>query len=462
MRRWVLLVGCGAMVALLVRGGCACASSSNKVTREDSGAPLAADAFVRIEATAPAGDVVVPPGVPAGWVPFTDYGNLDCHFFVPTSRDALPGPIEWQPCNAGFQPTGSQCQQMRITWQVPPDGWGVGHMLGEEWLQADGTYTTAFARLMPGMTYYVVADADGPVHSALLALDETRCKPSPQGVRDGRVVYSVYEADSSGQLSEYGGGAIVAGIDDLRPRAYLRFGDKIARGYDVGLPGVLEGQSYPTNLFRLHDWADPSKILMQWSTAQDNGLQEIPSSFSGQALFWEAVADPAAKLKVWTADAGVLDLLAFRNDTSQGAGDLGTDGKDLVWLQGSGRVLGYGPYPNAVFMTSPFTTNPAQLQPRRLRSEPGGDAGSGLGASLIQVGCGYAARESPVGIRILRLSDGVSWFLPLAGAPWGWSETVAVTCTYFYGTAIVTSDGASAPVIARIRLDSLGPGIAPN
>jgi hypothetical protein len=199
---------------------------------------------------------------------------------------------------------------MKITWPVRYSQFPVGYMLNSAWLKPDGTYTMAIARALPGMTYYVVADSDGPVRSALLATNEKQCRPFPNDLRDGRIVYQVFEADSTGILREYGGGALVANVNDLQPRAYLRFYDRTARGYLVGLPGVIEGSSSPTNVLILHDWADPSKILMTWSAAQDQGLQEVPETFSGNALFWEAVADPFAKLKVWTPDSGVLELVS--------------------------------------------------------------------------------------------------------------------------------------------------------
>jgi hypothetical protein len=189
----------------------------------------------------------------------------------------------------------------------------------------------------------------------------------------------------------------------------------------------------------------------------------VAITFSGDALLWEAEADPFAKIKVWTAAQGAADLISFGGDTSQGAGDLGTDGRQMVWLNGSARAQPFGTYPNAVFMESPYATDPTQIQPRRVRSEPGGDAGSGLGASPTQVGCGYAAREFPGGIRVVRIVDGVSWVLPQAqaGVQWGWLNALAVTCTHLYASVLAQLGPGNAwtSTIARVRLDSLGPGI---
>jgi hypothetical protein len=448
-----------------LRAGTGCSSSARRDATSDASDEWPISRPHEASIPDDAGDAASP-AIPAGWVPFTDY-DPSCGFYVPSSRDVLPPPITWQACEPAVVPPGAVCEQMKVTWTPVLDDSPAGYMLDEAWLQPDGTYTMAIDRAMPGMGMYVVADADGPVHSAFLATNETTCRPFPDDLRDGRVVYRVFDRRAKGTLSEYGGGALVSGIDDLQPRVFLRFDDSVARGYLVGQPGVLENQSYPTNVLVLHDWTDPTKILMKWSAAQDPGLQETGLEFQGQALFWQAANDPAVRLRVWTADAGARDFISFGSDTSQAAGDLGTDGHDMVWLDGSGRTQPYGPYPTAAFMTSPSTADPAQLRPRRLRSEPGaGDAGSGLGASATQVGCGYAARQFPGGIRILRLSDGVSWVLPMnAGASrWGWVNALAVTCTHFYGSARgqVDNTGSWITTIARLRLDSLGSGIAPD
>jgi hypothetical protein len=467
----VLRVGA---VALLLAGpagaSCGCSSPSHQVVESADGGDAGMIFARRSEAGAPfdsgSSGYLVPspgvlaPGVPDGWVPLTNYPNADCHFYVPGSRSLLPPPIEWQPCERPPQPAGIACEQMKITWPISPNGAIGWPTASEAWLQPDGTYTMAIVRGLPGMTYYLVADADGPVHSALLTVDETRCRPYPDDLRDGRVVYQVFEAGANGSLSEYGGGALVANIDDISPRVFLRFQDKTARGYQVGLPGLLEIQSYPINVFNLHDWTDPSKITMTWSAAQDNGLQQIPVAFQGNALLWEASTDAISKIKAWTPDRGVVDLISFGTDVTQGAANIAADGSNIVWLHATGRTSGTGVYAAVDYLTSPFTTDPVQVQARRLRS----DADNHFGTGLTQIGCGFAAWERTDGFRVVQLSDGISWpLLNVAGSPWHWTEPLAVTCTHLYAAVQVQmGDGGWTSTIARVRLDSLGPGVAPN
>ncbi|MEO8800807.1 MAG: hypothetical protein ABI551_23150 [Polyangiaceae bacterium] len=105
-------------------------------------------------------------------------------------------------------------------------------------------------------------------------------------------------------------------------------------------------------------------------------------------------------------------------------------------------------------MTSPFTTDPSKLAPRRLRSA----VPKGFETSQIKVGCGYAARANGANLRIVHLSDGTSWVLP-NNSPWSWVNPLAVTCDEVFVTVGI---GSGSTNIARVRLASLGPGIPPD
>jgi hypothetical protein len=409
------------------------------------------------------GDAGASLGGIAGWERLPWYGNEECHLFVPRSRDDLPARVAWTPC-ASRGVDGGGCEQMRVDWDAREGDNLVGWLVRSQgWVQEGGAYTFAISRAVGPIRYYLVADADGPIHSAIAANDESRCRIYPQDVRDGRVVYRVYESDGSGRLSAEGGGALVADIDDLKPRAYLRFHDRAVRSFLVGQAGVLEVRGSPDNTVVLHGWTNASSVLFQWSSADEEGLRLIPLSFSRDAVFFQASSAGVSKVKVWTAPAGVRDLVSFAGDVSQSAADLGTDGHTLVWLWGANRAMLHGQYLSVSFMSSPFATELKALRPRRLCSEPGGiDGGTGFGASLTQVGCGYAAREFPGGIRIIRLSDGRAWTLGGSGPDLGWGQALAVTCSHVYGQAHIMWHGVWTSTIARVRLDSLGKGVACN
>ena len=115
-------------------------------------------------------------------------------------------------------------------------------------------------------------------------------------------------------------------------------------------------------------------------------------------------------------------------------------------------------------MTAPYTTDAAQAQAtsRRLRSDL-----KGFDPYVWAVGCGYAARnvnlKSPVNsaLFIVRLSDGVSWLFPgsLDAPRIAWGPPIGATCDELF-TSVEAADGVTE--IARIRLDSLGPGTPPD
>lgn len=460
MRRIGVVALALAFAGVFARLGCAC-SGSGAAEPDDGSTDEGHGVIGRDGAAADAmGDGGgVPPGVPDGWVPFNDYDPA-CGFYVPTSTAVLPPPIQWQPCDPNYvQPPGISCRQMVASAIPPPTpGYPLGTSLSPAWFAPNGAYVMAIARAEGPFTYVMVAEADGPVHSALLVTYAAPCNVAPVDLRDGRVVYQVFDSEAKGRLSEYGGGALVANIDDLSPRVLLHYHDEGTRGYHVGLPGVLETTTSPGNVMILHDWSDGSIQQQIWSSGQDQGLEEVPLFFYGQSFFWEATTLPLSKLKVWDADAGVRDFISYGGDTSQGASDLATDGRDLVWHYGSNRTDPNGLFPTLADTTAKFTTDPSALQPRRLRSEIGNAFGD-----RIEVGCGFAADGTGNGIRVVRLSDGFSWLLPSNGSTWRWTEPLAVTCTELFAMVAADGDAGWQNIgIARVRLDSLGPGTPPD
>ncbi|MBX3191752.1 MAG: hypothetical protein KF819_32480, partial [Labilithrix sp.] len=201
-------------------------------------------------------------------------------------------------------------------------------------------------------------------------------------------------------------------------------------------------------------WADGAKLPSLWSAKQDSGLQQGIPVFAKGAAFWPSSSHRYHKVKVSTPTTGARDFLTAGMVTHHGYGDLGTDGIDMVWIEAQGRVTETGPFDTYTIMSAPFTTDPAQVTPRRLRSEEG----PSFDVRHFIVGCGYAARSNGLQIRVVRLSDGQSWTLPSGGATLAWSNPLAVTCTELFATVHV----GPATRLARVRLDSLGPGIAPD
>ena len=203
----------------------------------------------------------------------------------------------------------------------------------------------------------------------------------------------------------------------------------------------------------LYPWNNAAPISL-WAESQDPDFQEDVPVGSDDAIFWTSSSSLSQRIRVWTPTDGTRRLLSDGDGTTNGFADLGTDGRDLVWLRGLGRTDPWGPYASLAIYTAPYTTNPSSVVPRRLRSEVGS-----TGARPFVVGCGYALRNTDNDIRLVRLSDGTSWSFPRGGNPGSlqWSDGVGVTCNEVILVAYVPA--TKADTVARLPIDSLGPGI---
>ncbi len=85
--------------------------------------------------------------------------------------------------------------------------------------------------------------------------------------------------------------------------------------------------------------------------------------------------EPYDRVVAYVDDGGAADLVSFGADATHGADDFGADGINMVWLEGTGHMGGTVPFDSAAFMTPPFTTNPANVVARRIRSEDPRGAG---------------------------------------------------------------------------------------
>jgi len=96
------------------------------------------------------------------------------------------------------------------------------------------------------------------------------------------------------------------------------------------------------------------------------------------------------------------------------------------------------------------------LAPKRLRSDPSQDIGN-----AFVVGCGYAAHDGATAkdTVIVRIADGVSWTLTGEQTN-SWGNPIGITCDEIF--LLVFIPPMLTPNIARVRLDSLGPGTLPD
>ena len=184
----------------------------------------------------------------------------------------------------------------------------------------------------------------------------------------------------------------------------------------------------------------------------------------GETILWAVSTSSTVGIRAYDPVRGPHDLIRYPDDPTRGAGSPGTDGVDLVWMEGSGRQPGDATYPTRSIMTSPWTTDPAALKPRRLRSDL--DTGFATDDSRFRVGCGRAAKGGGVSnhdAQIVNLADGTGWNLVHTPQVWRTSTVVGLTCDeiilvvqYWEGGVI---QGAT---LQRIRFDALGEPLPPD
>jgi hypothetical protein len=310
-------------------------------------------------------------------------------------------------------------------------------------------------RAQGSATVDIVALADGPVLNAIMRPTTTGCNVGFGRVREGKYVWFAMGHDPAlDMFQSLHEGALGGSVGQTHPTLLAHFQDDENYGW------------YPTasSLFRATAWADDI-VAFPWSmeyslpvasvATDPEGLQITNLVPTGSAIFWEAGSLYHQGVNVWDPVNGARALRRWIGDWTRGACDLGTDGVDLVWFEGSGKDPTAQEYPVMDIMTAPFTTDPAALMPRRVRSQPP----HLICAYPYVVGCGYAAGGSTFNhTMVTRLSDGVSWTLPNVENDLELNLPIGITCDEVFIRGTIAGQWN----IARVRLDSLGPGDPPD
>lgn len=456
-----------AVLALALARGCACTGPTEEPPQDGGTASTATttsssattSTITTTSGTGGEGGAVPSgpcPGWP-GWEAWDDFAP-QCPLCVPMSKDVLPPPIEWEPCAPEAKmPVG--CRQMKADWPWynTPFAYAASVDVGE-----DGKAVMEIARLSNvGENQWrvqMVADADGPVHSAFLDPRGEGIKGCTNwlshivGMSGGKHILSVIDGDLN---SEYNEAAVGGSIDELHPKPLKAW--MPSYGLDLSASDAVWVSSDGSNV-GIAPWGQPWQTV--YTSADSGGLQQVGVRAFHDFVTWTSGDGAYMGTMAWTPEKGAYPLLTYPGDWTRGVQMLGTDGKHLVWAYGEGRSQPLGDYDKVSVMAAPFTTDPAQLQPKRLRSLPV----SWLASPWI-VGCGYAANEYDADkVLIVRLSDGVSWELtyPDPSAPplqrWHFSTVFALSCDEIF---LQGSVGLAMNVV-RLRLDALGPGMPPD
>ncbi|MBI4951347.1 MAG: hypothetical protein HY908_04895, partial [Myxococcales bacterium] len=349
------------------------------------------------------------------------------------------------------------CRKMAVDW--PSDASPLFSRT-PLYVAEDGTATLMFRRISDRWVTDMVADVDGAVRMAMMRVrgsnetsGVTGCATSDPGYRWPRYALGVRGADSEGTDLTTHQGLITGSVESGEPEVFRHYTDGLVRSWFIS-ESLVAWEDATTFQVYASPWSDSESLVTAPPTDPDN-LHANQVRWWKDALFWKTNAATIHGINIWTANEGARPFIRWVGDPNRGAADLGTDGVDLVWAYGEGAVPPTS-YAARSIMTAPYTTDSATVHAtaRRLRSDPD----ECIGCDFFEVGCGYAAHRAAPSVMVVRLSDGWSWRVPSVW-PDAWPEwALGVTCdeVFVYGRM----DGAYN--IARIRLDSLGPGEAPD
>ena len=441
----------GSAVAALGLAASRCSFSDPPIAATDAGADIV-DGSVPDNKPPQCKVLPRPANVPAGWELAK---NVDpcCGFYTPTAIEQMPPPIAWEPCPSDHVPAGSTCRQMAVDW--PRDG-NTRPLWVEDraaQLRGDGNVTLLFERFGANGRFELMADSDGVVRVALMNTLKYGCVAAPRHLSSDRYGFAV-------KFPGTAQGMIVGDLSSLSPLGVLS--SESSESWLPGLPGVLHVA--PNQDMNLIPWdklgGGPSIHIS--SPAEEDGRQQSFPFFEDQAIFWNSTTLAFQGFRVWTPMDGKQSFIDYGGDYTRGVHGLGSDGADLVWNEGEGRTNPNDVFPTNWVMTSPFTTDPKALKPRKVRQ-----TGAYGAVDPYRVGCGYAAHvmgltSSDAYAEVIRLSDGVAWRFVLNRPMWTWNAPIAITCDeIFLHIQSKGPLGTYEESVARIRLDSLGPGIPP-
>jgi hypothetical protein len=395
------------------------------------------------------GPIEKPAVIPDGWLPWTEWA-CKCPFWIPPDKDHMPKPVEWEPCGLPGLPG---CRKM-VTWWAKDnfaigiaglfkDGAGkpvlvVGRTAGDDWTQT------------------IIADPDGPLYFAMMrpTNSATGCELGIPTTGGGRIGFAAWGDGTTAYVED-------SPIDGLIWGQFPQFYPKVAPIRDAtqdnwdwvtGAGWWLRGGTASGDVLFSPDFSTSKQLWPQPGSDMPSNWANLPQIIGNDVLF--VTADPyRAAIMAYDNVHSVHPLVSYGDDMTRGASNLGTDGKDMVWSYGEGKQPFDHGYPKVSVMTAPYTTDPAKLQPRRVRADPGMWAGESFA-----VGCGYAGHRGTPARRafLTRLSDGAAWVLD--GGPNDsvtWPGVLGFTCDEVFVNLNLNT-------IARIKLDSLGPGLPPD
>jgi hypothetical protein len=252
-------------------------------------------------------------------------------------------------------------------------------------------------------------------------------------------------------------GLVGGKLSEGKLKVLRSYPDTTYRDVAAGVPAFVEIDG-ALNLF---DWERGQKLD---SILSPDGRPIDNTKFVGDRLFFQTGRLTNQALWTYTTSGKTKLFRSFGEDETRGVADLGTDGRDWVWIEGYDRpVNNRDGYPHARIMTAKVSSDASEPVSRVVRE---GFAGYPFGTTPWTVGCGYAARftalYSPTGLRqtivVVRLSDGATYTLDSEGSSaTSFGEAIGLTCDELFLRGTELANGERRYNVFRVRLDSLGP-----
>jgi hypothetical protein len=340
--------------------------------------------------------------VDPGWRRFPDIPP-DCDFQLAEDPDLAVGRFRFEACPNRV----SGCRQLVVDWPTVSGRLQTLRMFQRGSFHEGHGYVT-FARSAPTAIQYlerIVLRDDGQVAAAsrVLLSDSVRrtCLSPDLFVGQGKwgailalpgrsedvlgptVVYGGDLSDPAGTVhrvvtlteAEFG-----SPLDGLQR---LRVGSERLSGFDVSQEVWSLG------------WDGDARVL-----PEPSGHLSSADAVVGDAVFYTTLGSRNL-IHLAVGSSPAFDFLD--PDDGSEATSLESDGVEMAWFQGYERGIDFMDFRRVELWTSPFTTDPAAVRPRRVlvRDRPS--------MSFLEMGSGHAAIQETGGPAIVRLSDGMRW-----------------------------------------------------
>lgn len=398
-----------------------------------------------------------PAAIPSDWKEFTDW-SCKCRFYYPPDPGKMLPALAWDTCpDSG---TGIDCRFARTDWSSEPTSLSVGSVR----IAGGGKTLLLLQRNEMGRAVEEVAEVDGVVRFAIArpyfpkdSSTDAGCVLSAEDLEEDHYVLRVFgdDAASGMGLESQHVGALGSSLQSPAIHVLAHYTDKLVRSWWVSAKWVARIDSTTLKLY-VSPWTMGKDIVVTSPEIDPMGIISSQQRMVGDTLFWVTSTLYHDGINVWEPVGGARPFVRWIGDYTKGAGDLGTDGVDLVWTYGEGKQSNDEVYPKRSIMTAPFTGDPKKVTAtqKRLRSAPD----SCVGCYPYAVNCGYALhRGNANDVLVVRLSDGWSWYLPKTPKLFLQSP-IGIDCQDVFVGGYW--DGKNQ--IVRVKINSLGPGMAPD